>query len=104
MYRTSEKDKTIMITALILSFVSGLLTHYSNALVRNVSTPGWRSISFYIIRTTLKIPSILLVHNNLKDDIEDGDKLTLVCYIIASCAYGLGVIFAWLIEGHESES
>lgn len=87
-----------MILSLIVSIMSGFFTHYMNAVVRKVSTPGWRSITFYIIRSTLKIPSILLVSHDLENDIKDRQKSVLVSYIVASCAYGIGVILGWLID------
>lgn len=87
-----------MILTLIVSVMTGFFTHYTNAVVRRVSALGWRSVTFYIIRSTLKIPAILMVSNDLKDDIKDRQKSVLVSYILASCAYGIGVILGWLID------
>ena len=87
-----------MILSLIVAFVSGVLTNYTNRMVGKVSQAGWRSISLYLIRTTLKIPAVLMIQKQLQDDIEDKQTLTLVSYILASASYGMGVIVGWLLD------
>ena len=86
-----------MITSLLIAFFSGMLTNYTNKMVNKISQAGWRSVSLYLIRTTLKIPSILMINKHLKDKL-DKDELSLVAYILASSAYGMGIITGWLLD------
>jgi len=94
-----------MITALLIAFFSGLLTHYGTSLAsKRVSLPGWRSISFYIIRSTFRLPSLLMINNEMRKDIKDPQRLMLVSYVLASCAYGVGIIAAWFLNEDKSKA
>lgn len=90
-----------ILVTLALSLVLGYFTHFANGFVRKVSSSGWRSYSYYIIRSTLKMPSILMVHSSLKNDIKDTQKLTILSYIVASTAYGLGVVLGWFVDNDD---
>ena len=91
-----------MIIALLLSFVSGLLTHYTNSFVNRVSQPAWRSVSLYLIRITLKTPSLLWIGHTLKDDVKDPVKFLLIAHTLSAATYGMGMIAAWFINEPES--
>lgn len=86
------------ILILIVSVVMGYATHFINAIIKRISTVGWRSITLYILRATIRIPSIMMVAGDLKDDIQDARKLVLVSYIVSSCAFGVGVLLGWLFN------